>query len=88
MLKSIDASGLDISGSYDFDTAFGQASIGLIQLSIMNYEIPNGSGGMKDVVGLFNHDNFARSMPETKSVITARLANGKHNCCCFRKKRF
>ena len=25
----------------------------LKQLSMMNYEIPNGSGGMKDVVGLF-----------------------------------
>ena len=38
---------------------------------------------MKDVVGLFNHDNFARSMPETKSVVTARLANGKHNVAAF-----
>jgi iron complex outermembrane receptor protein len=34
---------------------------------------------MKDVVGLFNHDNFARSLPETKSVLTASLVNGNHN---------
>ena len=81
--QSIDASGLDISGSYDFDTSFGQASIGFNTAHVLNYEIPNGSGGMKDVVGLFNHDNFARSMPETKSVITARLANGKHNVAAF-----
>ena len=50
---------------------------------MLNYEIPNGSGGMKDVVGLFNHDNFARSMPETKSVITAKLTNGDHNFAAF-----
>ena len=81
--QSVDASGLDISGSYDFDTSIGQASIGFNTAHVLNYEIPNGSGGMKDVVGLFNHDNFARSMPETKSVITARLANGKHNVAAF-----
>jgi iron complex outermembrane receptor protein len=81
--QSIDASGLDISGSYDFDTSFGQASIGFNTAHVLNYEIPNGSGGMKDVVGLFNWNNFARSMPETKSVITARLANGKHNVVAF-----
>ena len=81
--QSIDASGLDISGSYDFDTSFGQASIGFNTAHVLNYEIPNGSGGMKDVVGLFNWNNFARSMPETKSVVTARLANGKHNVVAF-----
>jgi iron complex outermembrane receptor protein len=81
--QSVDASGLDISGSYDFDTSIGQASIGFNTAHVLNYEIPNGSGGMRDVVGLFNHDNFARSMPETKSVITARLANGKHNVAAF-----
>ena len=50
---------------------------------MMSYEIPNGRGGMKDVVGFFNHDNFARSMPETKSVISAKLSNGDHNFAAF-----
>jgi iron complex outermembrane receptor protein len=45
---------------------------------MLGYEIPDGAGGMKDVVGLFNHDNFARSLPETKSVLTASLTNGDH----------
>ena len=38
---------------------------------------------MRDVVGLFNHDNFARSMPETKSVISAKLSNGDHNFAAY-----
>ena len=81
--ENIDASGLDISGSYDFDTALGQATIGFNTAHIMNYEIPNGSGGMKNVVGLFNQDNFARSMPETKTVISGKLNNGNHNIAAF-----
>ena len=74
----IDASGLDFEASYDFDTAYGQANVGLITSHMLGYEIPDGAGGMKDVVGLFNHDNFARSLPETKSVLTASLTNGDH----------
>ena len=81
--ENIDASGLDISGSYDFDTALGQATVGFNTAHIMNYEIPNGSGGMKNVVGLFNQDNFARSMPETKMVISGKLNNGNHNVAAF-----
>ena len=81
--ENIDASGLDISGSYDFYTALGQATIGFNTAHIMNYEIPNGSGGMKNVVGLFNQDNFARSMPETKTVISGKLNNGNHNIAAF-----
>jgi iron complex outermembrane receptor protein len=74
----IDASGLDFEASYDFDTAYGQANLGFITSHMLGYEIPDGAGGMKDVVGLFNHDNFARSLPETKSVLTASLTNGDH----------
>ena len=37
---------------------------------MLSYEIPATGGGMKDVLGLFNHDNFARSLPETKTVIS------------------
>jgi len=81
--ENVDASGLDIEGSYSFDTAWGEASVGFETARMMSYEIPNGRGGMKDVVGFFNHDNFARSMPETKSVISAKLSNGDHNFAAF-----
>ena len=81
--ENVDASGLDIEGSYNFDTAWGEASVGFETARMMSYEIPNGRGGMKDVVGFFNHDNFARSMPETKSVISAKLSNGDHNFAAF-----
>ena len=80
--ENIDASGLDISGSYDFDTAWGQASVGFNTARVLKYEIPS-AGGMKDVVGLFNWDNFARSMPETKSVISGKLTNGDHNVAAY-----
>ena len=79
----VDASGLDIEATYSLDTKFGQASVGINTARMLNYEIPNGTGGMRDVVGLFNHDNFARSMPETKSVITAKLNNGDHTFAAF-----
>ena len=75
----VDAAGLDFEATYDFDTAYGQASLGFVSSHMLEYEIPDGAGGMKDVVGLFNHDNFARSLPETKSVLTASLVNGNHN---------
>lgn len=80
---NIDASGLDLEASYNFDTPLGQASVGLNTARMLEYKIPDGSGGSKDVVGLFNHDNFARSMPETKSVITGNLTNGNHNFTAF-----
>jgi iron complex outermembrane receptor protein len=75
----VDAAGVDFEATYDFDTAYGQASLGFVSSHMLEYEIPDGAGGMKDVVGLFNHDNFARSLPETKSVLTASLVNGNHN---------
>ena len=81
--ENVEAEGIDIEGSYSFDTAWGEASIGFNTARILGYEIPNGSGGMRDVVGLFNHDNFARSMPETKSVISAKLSNGDHNFAAY-----
>ena len=81
--ENVDAKGLDIEGSYNFDTEWGEASVGFNTARMLSYEIPNGTGGMKDVVGLFNYSNFARSMPETKSVISAKLSNGDHNFAAF-----
>ena len=50
---------------------------------MLSYEIPAAGGGSKDVLGLFNHDNFARSLPETKTVISASLVNGQHSMSAF-----
>ena len=79
----VDASGIDLEATYSFDTQLGEASIGINTARMLNYEIPDGTGGMKDVVGLFNHDNFVRSMPEIKSVITAKLDNGDHTFAAY-----
>ena len=76
--SQIDTSGIDIEASYNFDTSYGQVALGFNSAHMLEYKIPTASG-MTDVVGLFNHDNFARSLPETKSVLTASLVNGNHN---------
>lgn len=83
--EKVEASGLDIEGSYFMDTSIGELVLGFKTAHISKYEIPNGSGGMQDVVGQFNYDNFARSMPETKSLISAELNNGNHKVKAFYK---
>lgn len=83
--EKVEASGLDIEGSYFMDTSIGELVLGFKTAHISKYEIPNGSGGMQDVVGQFNYDNFARSMPETKSLISAELNNGNHKLKAFYK---
>ena len=48
----------------------------------MSYEIPI-VGVRTDVVGLFNHDNFARSLPDTKAVFSATYDSGDHSVAAF-----
>jgi len=79
---AVDANGIDIEATWDFDTALGQAQIGANVAHMMQYEIPTASG-TKDVVGQFNHDNFARSLPETKAIIHGALVNGPHSLVGF-----
>ena len=80
--SEVKTDGLDLEVSYEFDTKYGQASVGLNRVHILSYEIPQ-NGVTTDVVGLFNHDNFARSLPETKSVISGVLTNGDHTLSTF-----
>ena len=47
------------------DTAIGEMLFGLNATHMLQYEIPVG-GVTTDVVGLFNHDNFARSLPKLR----------------------
>ena len=79
---SVETNGLDVEMSYGMDTALGEMLFGLNATHMLQYEIPVG-GVTTDVVGLFNHDNFARSLPETKMVVSAALDAGRHTAAAF-----
>ena len=79
---SVETNGLDVEMSYGMDTALGEMLFGLNATHMLQYEIPIG-GVTTDVVGLFNHDNFARSLPETKMVVSAALDAGRHTAAAF-----
>ena len=79
---NVNTSGLDFESTYDFDTSFGQAQVGVNMMHMFEYEIPVGNT-TKDVVGLFNHDNFARSLPDTKAVFHAALNSGNNSLSLF-----
>ena len=79
----VNADGYDIEASYIFNTGLGNVVLGINSSHFLSYEIPASGGGMKDVVGLFNHDNFARSLPETKTVLSASLISGNHTVGAF-----
>jgi len=79
---SVETNGLDVEMSYGMDTPLGEMLFGLNATHMLQYEIPIG-GVTTDVVGLFNHDNFARSLPETKMVVSAALDAGRHTAAAF-----
>ena len=66
--SGVDTNGFDLEMTYDFDTGLGSAQVGLKAMHMLQYEIPLQTGEVKDVVGLFNHDNFARSLPELSLI--------------------
>ena len=45
--------------------------------------IRDSNGSLKNVVGLFNHDNFARSLPETKIILNAGLNKNNHTISLY-----
>ena len=79
---SVDTNGFDVELLYSMDTNIGNIILGMNATHMLQYEIPIG-GVTKDVVGLFNHDNFARSLPETKAVLSANLISGKHTAAAY-----
>mgnify|MGYP001162558483 FL=1 len=81
--SSVDTKGFDLEMTYDFDTGLGSAQVGLKATHMLQYKIPLQTGEVKDVVGLFNHDNFARSLPDTKMVLHAAIENGNHSAVAF-----
>ena len=81
---SVETNGFDLEMSYGMDTAIGEMLFGLNATHMLQYEIPVG-GVTTDVVGLFNHDNFARSLPETKMTLSAVLNSGPHKLALYGK---
>ena len=79
----VNTDGYDIEASYSIDSRIGQIELGMNRAHMLSYEIPATGGGMKSVLGLFNHDNFARSLPETKTILSASLSNGAHSMAAF-----
>ena len=80
--QNVNTSGLDFESTYDFETTWGQAQIGVNMMHMFEYEIPL-NGSTVDVVGKFNHDNFARSLPESKAIFRASLNSGNNTLALF-----
>lgn len=81
---TVDTDGLDIGASYIIDSnSAGAFSVTLSATHFLSYEIPDPQGGTRDVAGLFNHDNFARSIPETKVNISADWNYGNHKAAAI-----
>jgi len=74
----VDTDGLDLSANYLRASGAGEFGIHLTATHFLNYEIPTANGGGQNVAGKFNHDNFARSLPETKANLSADWIFGNH----------
>jgi iron complex outermembrane receptor protein len=81
--SNVETDGFDVSA--DLNVPAGDAGDFGFQLAYSqfnSYEIPDtrtGRSGPRDVVGLFNHDNFVRSMPKAKWNLTADWERGNHS---------
>lgn len=77
--QSVDTDGLDFSANYMLGSnSAGEFGLHLTATHFLNYDIPKAGGGTKNVVGKFNHNNFARSLPETKANVSADWVRGSH----------
>jgi iron complex outermembrane receptor protein len=84
--SSVDTDGYDLEIGYNRDTKYGQLKVGLNRVHTLSYRIPLQTGETADVVGKFNYGNFARSLPDVKSVLSASLVNGNHKVSAFVRK--
>jgi iron complex outermembrane receptor protein len=74
----VDTDGIDFAVDYFLPASdIGEMGISFSATQMLSYEIPV-NGVTTDVVGFFNHDNFARSLPETQANATFRWSNGAH----------
>ena len=82
---SVDTDGLDVAATYIIPTdSMGEFGLNFTGTHFLSYEIPNADGkGTRDVAGFFNHDNFARSIPETKLNLSADWMIGNHTAAAI-----
>ena len=73
--QEVNTDGIDVAADWSIFSDIGEIGVRLSATRFLSYEIPcaganakgcTGNTGTQDVVGYFNYDNFARSMPETK----------------------
>ena len=77
---TVETDGFDVSADWNLPAGdAGDFGVQLAYSRFNSYEIPDGNGGTRDVVGSFNHDNFVRSMPEAKWNLTADWERGNHS---------
>jgi len=77
---TVDTDGIDVSADWNIPAGdAGDFGVQLAYSRFNSYEIPDGNGGTRDVVGSFNHDNFVRSLPEAKWNLTADWERGNHS---------
>ena len=77
---TVETDGVDVAADWTIPAGDrGDFGIQLAYSHFLSYEIPDGNGGMTDVVGSFNHDNFVRSMPQKKWNLTADWERGNHS---------
>lgn len=77
---TVETDGIDVSADWNIPAGdTGDFGIQLAYSHFLSYEIPDGNGGTRDVVGSFNHDNFVRSMPQKKWNLTADWERGNHS---------
>ena len=76
---NVTTDGVDLALAYSFpENNLGEFSFTLNASHYLSYKIPAGSKEI-DIVGLFNHDNFARSLPDTKANASLSWVDGAHN---------
>ena len=77
---TVETDGIDVSADWNIPAGdMGDFGVQLAYSHFLSYEIPDGNGGTRDVVGSFNHDNFVRSMPQKKWNLTADWERGNHS---------
>ena len=78
--SSVDTDGLDLEANWTIDGGnLGGFVLRANASHFLSYEIPTATGGTRDVAGLFNHDNFARSIPETKVNVGLNWLRDNHS---------
>ncbi|MFT4942040.1 MAG: iron complex outermembrane receptor protein [Paraglaciecola sp.] len=71
--------GIDLAINYSYPSSLGEFGAHFTGTHTLSYEIPDASGGTQDVTGLFNQDNFARSLPQTKANLALDWTMDSHS---------